>query len=230
MKAWSECMYPRFLDLYTSWSWVVISRPGRFTPPEKEPTSHWIGGWLGPRAGLDDVKKRNFLTVPGVELRFLCGSYIWWVAGNILSKQPLAADNRWSSSFGLCWKLQITVNILTSVIVQLRRVLADTAMHLHTFIVEQLLASQEELRVSYRDIIIRKQNIECDSGWIFESFWLVFLQLIGKPATVRFLDVSVSWMRNELGRAQYENVWFKGGTTSFGESPFFSFITSTFSL
>jgi hypothetical protein len=28
------------------------SRPGRFTPG-----THWIGGWVGPRAGLDNVKK-----------------------------------------------------------------------------------------------------------------------------------------------------------------------------
>jgi hypothetical protein len=41
------------------------SRPGRFTPPD----THWIGGWVGPRAGLDDVEKRKLLTLPGLELR-----------------------------------------------------------------------------------------------------------------------------------------------------------------
>jgi hypothetical protein len=45
------------------------SRPGRFTPGEKAPGTHWIGGWVGPRAGLDDVEKRKFLTLPGLELR-----------------------------------------------------------------------------------------------------------------------------------------------------------------
>jgi hypothetical protein len=39
-------------------------RPGRFTHG-----THWIGGWVGPRAGLDDLKKRKFLTLPGLELR-----------------------------------------------------------------------------------------------------------------------------------------------------------------
>jgi hypothetical protein len=48
------------------------SRPGRFTPGEKAPSTHWIGGWVGPRAGLDDVEKRKFLTLPGLELRPLC--------------------------------------------------------------------------------------------------------------------------------------------------------------
>jgi hypothetical protein len=29
-------------------------------PPEKEPlVTHWIGGWVGPRAGLDAVMKRK---------------------------------------------------------------------------------------------------------------------------------------------------------------------------
>jgi hypothetical protein len=45
------------------------SRPGRCTPGEKDPGSDWIGGWVGPRAGLDDVEKRKFLTLPGLELR-----------------------------------------------------------------------------------------------------------------------------------------------------------------
>jgi hypothetical protein len=39
-------------------------------PPEKEPPgTHWIEGWVDPRAGLDDMEKRKFLTVPGLELR-----------------------------------------------------------------------------------------------------------------------------------------------------------------
>jgi hypothetical protein len=42
--------------------------PGRFTPGEKAHDTHWIGGWVGPRAGLDDVEKRKFLTLLGFEL------------------------------------------------------------------------------------------------------------------------------------------------------------------
>jgi hypothetical protein len=45
------------------------SLPGRFTPGGRAPGTHWIGGWVDPRAGLDDVKKRKFLTLPGPELR-----------------------------------------------------------------------------------------------------------------------------------------------------------------
>jgi hypothetical protein len=35
------------------------SRPGRFTPREREPGTHYIGRWVGPRAVLDAVVKRK---------------------------------------------------------------------------------------------------------------------------------------------------------------------------
>jgi hypothetical protein len=41
----------------SEWS---ASRSGLFTPGETAPDTHWIGGWVNPRAGLDDVKKRQF--------------------------------------------------------------------------------------------------------------------------------------------------------------------------
>jgi hypothetical protein len=44
------------------------SRPGRFTPGERAPSTHWIGGWVDPRACLDGVEKRKFLALPGLEL------------------------------------------------------------------------------------------------------------------------------------------------------------------
>jgi hypothetical protein len=47
------------------------SRPGRFTPGERAPGTHWTGGWVDLRAGLDDLEKRKFLTPPGLELRLL---------------------------------------------------------------------------------------------------------------------------------------------------------------
>jgi hypothetical protein len=36
-------------------------RPGSFTPGEKAPGNHCIGGWMGPRFGLDAVDKRKIL-------------------------------------------------------------------------------------------------------------------------------------------------------------------------
>jgi len=46
---------PRTLNLGTSWKWSA-SHPGRLTPGERAPVTHWIGGWLGPTAALDAVE------------------------------------------------------------------------------------------------------------------------------------------------------------------------------
>jgi hypothetical protein len=58
----SGCIDPRFLDVVTSWRWVS----GQFHAPAG---THWIGGWVDPRAGLDDMEKWKFFTLPGLELR-----------------------------------------------------------------------------------------------------------------------------------------------------------------
>jgi hypothetical protein len=47
------------------------SHPDFFTPRERAPGIYWIGGWVGPTAGLDDVEERELLTLPGLELRTL---------------------------------------------------------------------------------------------------------------------------------------------------------------
>jgi hypothetical protein len=44
------------------------SRPGRFTSEERAPGTHWIGGLVKPKACLDDMEKRKFLTLPGLGL------------------------------------------------------------------------------------------------------------------------------------------------------------------
>jgi hypothetical protein len=45
------------------------SRPGRFIHDERVPGTHFIGDWVDPRAGLDDLEKGIFFTLPGLELR-----------------------------------------------------------------------------------------------------------------------------------------------------------------
>jgi hypothetical protein len=45
------------------------SRPVRFTSGERASGTHWIEGWVGPRAGLDDVEKEKYLIFSGLELR-----------------------------------------------------------------------------------------------------------------------------------------------------------------
>jgi hypothetical protein len=36
---------------------MVSFTPRPLYPRESVPDTHWIGGWVGPRAGLDDVEK-----------------------------------------------------------------------------------------------------------------------------------------------------------------------------
>jgi hypothetical protein len=45
------------------------SRPCHFNSGERTPTTHLIGDWVGPRAGLDDMEKSKFFTLPRLELR-----------------------------------------------------------------------------------------------------------------------------------------------------------------
>jgi hypothetical protein len=68
------------VDVYTRifWTWAQVgnewsaSRPGHFTPGERTSDTHWLGVWVCPRASLDDMEKRKFLTLSGLELRPHC--------------------------------------------------------------------------------------------------------------------------------------------------------------
>jgi hypothetical protein len=40
-------------------------------PGKEHPHTHWIGGWVGPRGGLDDVEKRKLLPLLGLEFQSL---------------------------------------------------------------------------------------------------------------------------------------------------------------
>jgi hypothetical protein len=56
----AEVSLHAFLTLALDGGEWSASRPGRFTRRERAPGTHWIGGLVGPRAGLDKV-------VPGLE-------------------------------------------------------------------------------------------------------------------------------------------------------------------
>jgi hypothetical protein len=51
------------------WGEWSASRPGRFTPVERVIGTHWIGGWVGPRASPDDMVRVN--------IRDPTGTWIW---------------------------------------------------------------------------------------------------------------------------------------------------------
>jgi hypothetical protein len=52
-----------------------LHAPSALSPPGKEPPgTHWTRGWLGPRAGLDNMEKRKFLAAA---IAFLISVLIW---------------------------------------------------------------------------------------------------------------------------------------------------------
>jgi hypothetical protein len=53
----SGCIDPYIVDVGTRWRQVISFTPRPLNPRRKSPGIHWIVGWVGPGAGLDDVKK-----------------------------------------------------------------------------------------------------------------------------------------------------------------------------
>jgi hypothetical protein len=52
---------PSFLTSVPDEDEWSASHPGRFTRGERFPGTHWIGGWLGPSVGLDDVERGEIM-------------------------------------------------------------------------------------------------------------------------------------------------------------------------
>jgi hypothetical protein len=72
------------LNLGTRWGWVVSITPRpRFTPGERTPGTHWTGGWVDPRAGLDAESRRKIfcpfrgLQIVGSKNIWGCGCLKW---------------------------------------------------------------------------------------------------------------------------------------------------------
>jgi hypothetical protein len=67
---------PRNLDLGISYK-SVVSLKDRLLYPQgaKAPSTHWRGGWVGPRTGLDNLKRRKILPllrqIPNLQLSSL---------------------------------------------------------------------------------------------------------------------------------------------------------------
>jgi hypothetical protein len=71
--AWGERRYSSYPFTTTALDWGEwsASRIGRaFIPGERTPGTHWTGGWVGPRAGLDTEDRGKILSpLPGIEPR-----------------------------------------------------------------------------------------------------------------------------------------------------------------
>jgi hypothetical protein len=88
MKAYwgCGCIAPRILELGIRWRWVVSLTPRRFSSREDSPGTHWIGAWVGPRAGLvamvnntqhyHDSNHRSSSTWPSAIPLSYSGSYL----------------------------------------------------------------------------------------------------------------------------------------------------------
>jgi hypothetical protein len=64
----SGCIGSHFLALSTGSRWVVRFTPRPLYPRGKNPRTHWIGGMVDPRFGLEGVEKIKFVTL--TELKF----------------------------------------------------------------------------------------------------------------------------------------------------------------
>jgi hypothetical protein len=65
------------------------SRPCRFTPKERIPGTHCIGGWVDPGAGLEHMEKWKFLNLTRLELRpigsqTLASRYTDWATAAVI--------------------------------------------------------------------------------------------------------------------------------------------------
>jgi hypothetical protein len=58
LEAWMYSSTHYLTSALDGGEWLA-SFPGRFTPKERAPGAHWIGGWVGSRALLDAVMKRR---------------------------------------------------------------------------------------------------------------------------------------------------------------------------
>jgi hypothetical protein len=56
-----------FLTLALNGGERLASYPGQYIPRQRAPGTHWMEGWVGPRAGLDIVVKRKIPSLPGIE-------------------------------------------------------------------------------------------------------------------------------------------------------------------
>jgi hypothetical protein len=57
------------ISLGTKWKWTVSVTPRPLEPWIRAQGTHYIEGWLGPRAGWDAVSERCPVLLPGIELR-----------------------------------------------------------------------------------------------------------------------------------------------------------------
>jgi hypothetical protein len=108
------------------------SRPGRFTPRESSPGTHQTRGWVGPRTGLNDMEKRKFLPLPGLELRPIgrpahsqslyrlsCPGLLHFNNRRVIARRPGLPRSPIPSGFSVCNKcscfIKVNAKVLSSI-------------------------------------------------------------------------------------------------------------------
>jgi hypothetical protein len=121
---WSGGIAPQFLTsaLYAG-EWPA-SRPGRFTAGKIDPRTHWIGGVVDLRAGLDVVEKIKILLLPGFESRPCTPLYrlLRTVMLNTCEEESLRAVYELITGQGV-WRIRMSQ--------ELRPLIPDLAAHIY---------------------------------------------------------------------------------------------------
>jgi hypothetical protein len=81
------------------------SRPGRFTPWERIRGTHWIRGWVGPRAVLDAAVKRKFYS-PELENRAFAVRATEWSVLPWMSSMQMFRSSLKTGRCGRHWQAQ----------------------------------------------------------------------------------------------------------------------------
>jgi hypothetical protein len=95
------------LDLGAGWCDWWSSHSACLTAGVRTPSSHWIGGWVGPRARLDAVKKK--ISHPSQELYSSCPVHshflYWWVAWLLEKCSVLPSNDLRRKQKYFVWKI-----------------------------------------------------------------------------------------------------------------------------
>jgi hypothetical protein len=86
------------------------SCPGRFTPREKAPGTHWIGGWVDPRAVLDPAVKRKIPSTSRESRVLICGKASEYSVQHNFLRIVSSIHRAHASGTGICQLLKLYIH------------------------------------------------------------------------------------------------------------------------
>jgi hypothetical protein len=110
-----------------------VSRPSRFTPGEIALGTHCIGGWVGPRAGLEAVEKRK-KNLPPPRIRTPVIQY----AALSYTDLDIPASTVWKK---MSWRsFNLIIYNISSSVIKLQLVVKYEAWPLFYFVIDRCLS------------------------------------------------------------------------------------------